>query len=563
MPEPEEPGQSSGPEAQGTKSPEAPAKKEETTESTVPSALLGWVIMGGIYVAVSETARNFVLTHWKETGAIVVLLVLLLILPATRRWLAETATRRVMFLILVVIPVVGLLVFLPSGLQVFILRLLFVVAVSIFPAVMYYLFITTAKASLLNEFVSNLERLGVLEPPSGDSISENERFVRRIQTYLQKFESFYGTLPADLIARISDMREPRKVAATLRSPSLVPWQLGTIFTRETVIPLSLATLLSMMGWFMILPPGDLGIALVRAEQAGEPGPAKSHVPAQPAQEAPLPAATPPKEEAVAALDAPKSDGQNPASQRTSGQPSEAWWGALAPTPNPINFAFLGAYFFSLQMLFRRYVRRDLRANAYVAVSLRIVLAIIGTWVVVAAFPSWPKSVQLTIAFVIGVFPRIAWQFIQEASKRVTAIALPNFATQLPVTDLDGLTVWHQSRLEEEDVENIPNMATADIGELMLQTRFPTERIVDWVDQAILYTFIGPDDPQESRRNVLRGHGIRTATALIHAHRESVRNGDHADFEKILAPQSRSTILSLISTMATNPNLKLVQRWRGV
>jgi hypothetical protein len=30
---------------------------------------------------------------------------------------------------------------------------------------------------------------------------------------------------------------------------------------------------------------------------------------------------------------------------------------------PLTYAFLGAYFFSLQMLFRRYVHRDLRGSA--------------------------------------------------------------------------------------------------------------------------------------------------------------------------------------------------------
>ena len=34
------------------------------------------------------------------------------------------------------------------------------------------------------------------------------------------------------------------------------------------------------------------------------------------------------------------------------------------------------------------------------------------------------------------------------------------------------------------------MASADIVELMLNTRLPADRIIDWVDQAILYTTSG-------------------------------------------------------------------------
>jgi hypothetical protein len=61
-----------------------------------------------------------------------------------------------------------------------------------------------------------------------------------------------------------------------------------------------------------------------------------------------------------------------------------WARALEPTATPVTLAFLGAYFFALQMLFRRYIRSDLAGSAYVAVSMRIVLAVIGTWVVMVA-----------------------------------------------------------------------------------------------------------------------------------------------------------------------------------
>ena len=69
---------------------------------------------------------------------------------------------------------------------------------------------------------------------------------------------------------------------------------------------------------------------------------------------------------------------------------------------------------------------------------------------------------------------------------------------MPVSDLDGLTVWHEARLEEEDIENIPNMATTEIVDLMLSTRFPPDRIIDWVDQAIFFTHLGPDEEEKNK-----------------------------------------------------------------
>jgi hypothetical protein len=51
-------------------------------------------------------------------------------------------------------------------------------------------------------------------------------------------------------------------------------------------------------------------------------------------------------------------------------------------------------------------------------------------------------------------------------------------------------VWHEARFEEEDIENVANMASTDIVELLLNARMPPNRIIDWVDEAILYTYLG-------------------------------------------------------------------------
>ncbi len=224
-------------------------------------------------------------------------------------------------------------------------------------------------------------------------------------------------------------------------------------------------------------------------------------------------------------------------------------------------------------------------------SLRIILAVIGTWAVIQAASFLKLAVNskgdehqalLVIGFVVGAFPPVAWQVIQAAFRKVTGAKylVPSLKSEMPVSELDGLTVWHEARLEEEDIENVPNMATADLVELMLHTRVPPDRIVDWVDQAILYTQLGPDkkpgkrsdkepdkvegektDPA-SRRQRLAEHGIRTASALIAAYEMSTRlRNDVERFEKILHGDGRSRIRSLVDTLSTNPNLELVQYWR--
>ena len=94
-----------------------------------------------------------------------------------------------------------------------------------------------------------------------------------------------------------------------------------------------------------------------------------------------------------------------------------------------------------------------------------------------------------LGFVIGVFPVVVWRVIRSLTTKLFVFAVPNLESKFTLDGLDGLTVWHQSRLEEEDIENIPNMATADIVDLLVNTRLPAGRIIDWVDQAILLTYL--------------------------------------------------------------------------
>jgi len=500
-------------------------KKPKPKEMSVGLILLIYVAFGLFVAWIIPAGREF-LTRWRW-AVILAILVLLgaLVVPPIRRWLAKaTASRRAGMIVFVVIPLllvlVGIIVVLPSQYQTTVVRSVFFLVVCLFPAAMYYLFIATSKYSLLYEFLTNLDRLGLLThrqwplSPSPDVEImrglESDR-QRRVLTYLRKFEAVYGPLPDNSLKQILEATAPPSTSTDPHWDQIVSSGFTTTFTQETTVPLVLATVLIALGWLITLPPW-----LAKAPE---------------------------------------------------------WPASLIPQQTPVHFAFLGAYFFSLQLLFRRYVRWDLDASAYVAIALRIILAVIGTWVVVQAvvvlFPQQDQQTWLSVlGFAIGVFPPVVWQFVQAVIKKATGatVLLPSLQSQMPLSDLDGFTVWHEARLEEEDIENIPNMATADLVELMLNTRFSPDRIIDWVDQAILYTHLGPEQKKNlatSPRARLRTHGIRTATSLTEAYQKSKAYGDPDTFEKILSGEGRSPIRSLVDTVATNPNLELIRTWRGL
>jgi hypothetical protein len=156
-----------------------------------------------------------------------------------------------------------------------------------------------------------------------------------------------------------------------------------------------------------------------------------------------------------------------------------------------------------------------------------------------------------------VFPVVVWRVIRSLTTKLFVFVVPNLESKFTLDGLDGLTVWHQSRLEEEDIENIPNMATADIVDLLVNTRLPAGRIVDWVDQAILLTYLRESSTEGPVAAELARHGVRTASSVL-----SVAAVHGGQFGRVVDP-CWPDIPSLIAAVRTSPNLALVLRWRGL
>jgi hypothetical protein len=74
----------------------------------------------------------------------------------------------------------------------------------------WYLFVGTRKASLLNEFLVNLDRLGLLRRARGEDEATRGR---RVQGYLQKFQAIYGELAPNVYSDVLNGR-PGKYSKT-------------------------------------------------------------------------------------------------------------------------------------------------------------------------------------------------------------------------------------------------------------------------------------------------------------------------------------------------------------
>jgi hypothetical protein len=491
---------------------------------TVVFGFAFWGAVGVAWLLSDEQNRNFVRDHWLALSLTATAAVLLVLGLASQRRIRagiqrHAAMRAGLVLAFGVLPA-ATLALMPAQQQVYTLRGLFLLVVVFTPSVMWWLFVVGQRESLLNEYLANLGRLGLLDHaldhaldhgPGRDREPEGIRQIR-VSSYLQKFEANFVRIPVDVYESVVAGR-PRPALRDESDPRTP--------LASSAVPVLLTLLLMTIGWLITLPPA---------------GP-------------------------------------------TSTADEPLFWRVLAPSLTPVTAAFLGAYFFSLQMLFRRYVRRDLRGSAYVSVVMRVILAVVGTWVLTeillgagARDDDWRL---VLLGFAVGVFPKVAWQIVQSLFAKAFRWTLPSMQAEPALSEIDGLTVWHEARLEEEDIENVPNMATADLVELMVSTRFPPDRIVDWVDQAILLTHLGPEEARPERRQRRRNgeeeptllsrlarHGIRNATDLLAAVEEAEGRGAGADLCRILGGSSGPQVVpALLASMGTSCNLGRIRTWR--
>ncbi|RKH10651.1 hypothetical protein D7V97_13225 [Corallococcus sp. CA053C] len=207
-------------------------------------------------------------------------------------------------------------------------------------------------------------------------------------------------------------------------------------------------------------------------------------------------------------------------------------GSPIPTMTVTSTSFLGAYFFILQMLFRRYVRSDLGPKAYTHVTLRVLCTTVLAWMLglLPGSAAGGSTGVLVLAFFTGIVPDTAFVVLQDflRSTLIFKDRIHALTERCPLSDLEGITLYDRARFLEEGVENVENLAHHSLIDLMLWTRMPTPRLLDLVDQSILYLHVvNPRLDSSGRENekslpddlgLLRRYGLRTATDLLCAYK---------------------------------------------
>lgn len=237
------------------------------------------------------------------------------------------------------------------------------------------------------------------------------------------------------------------------------------------------------------------------------------------------------------------------------------------------FAFMGAYVFTIQMLVRRYFQADLKSSAYAGSFVRMTVAIGTVAVLDRAGGLGDGTVQAALAFLVGSFPLMGLQLLVRLAAKAAKFAVPVLDFPHPLSDIEGLSIWYEARLLEEGIEDMQNLLTANVPEVILHTRVPVGRLVDWIDQAHLCLRLPPlekDDRKEPMKSshprcVLRRVGVRTASGFLDAF---PLNGDgvllstaKTSVEAVKADLSAEQLATISRIIDAEPGMETVWRWR--
>ena len=250
------------------------------------------------------------------------------------------------------------------------------------------------------------------------------------------------------------------------------------------------------------------------------------------------------------------------------------------TEQAVSLGFLGAYAFSVQALIRRYFQSDLRPAAFTGLIQRFLFVLIGAYAVHEAVGArLDAHTEVALLFLVGFFPTTVVQILRILTAKVLrGVGVPNMNSDFPLSELDGMTIWVETRLLEIGVEDMQNLSTANLTDVLLQSRVPVARLVDWIDQSILYLHLPSAKAQQQgdagrntlpgMRHVLRVYGIRAATdlqdTLAAGHEEAAvaALGRDVSAAARLAPGSAPEVVRILATTLRNePNLLHVRAWK--
>ena len=188
------------------------------------------------------------------------------------------------------------------------------------------------------------------------------------------------------------------------------------------------------------------------------------------------------------------------------------------------YAGLGAYVAVLYYMVARLYANALSSRFLMSSALRTASAVALGWVFgivgVTALTGAPAGTADTsstgaltanaVLFLAGLFHNMAIESLRRRAQKLFGDERVS-AEDLPLIAVEGIDDTTAELLAEHGVATVQHLSTSEPGDLCDRTILPLDRVVDWIDQALLMRYL------KSGITVSRTIGIRAATDLCMIH----------------------------------------------
>lgn len=226
----------------------------------------------------------------------------------------------------------------------------------------------------------------------------------------------------------------------------------------------------------------------------------------------------------------------------------------------IIFAFTGAYLWSLSDILIRMRNANLNPNAIHFTWIRIIVATLLGYII--STTSLSDTLKLFFSFIVGIIPLISMK------KNLIKIGIENSKLNLTLfkrdssfPSLEGLSGDLVQRFEEESIFSNSGLAFADPIHLHFRTNIGWQRLLDLIDQAILFSYINDKIP------LLRKYSIRGAIEAVNFYEEITdQNIDRNKRERLnttleeiskLLEMHPDNVLTLFESMSVDDHVKFI------
>jgi hypothetical protein len=197
------------------------------------------------------------------------------------------------------------------------------------------------------------------------------------------------------------------------------------------------------------------------------------------------------------------------------------------------YAGLGAYVAVLYYMVARLYANALSSRFLLTSALRAASAVVIGWVFgivgVTALVAPAQAGQHVstgalasngVLFLIGLFHSSAIDMLRTRAMKLFGRA-EHDEDEIALTAIEGIDLTTADLLAEYGVGSVQHLATAEPGELSDRTLLPLDRILDWIDQAMLIRYM------RKHIAVCRPMGIRGAInlAIVHTRTDGKPDGD--------------------------------------